>query len=292
MTLIKEFLNDIQNINTKRQYTASLMSFDAFCNKEGIDPVDNDYRKVAQATRAWMAENGWTDGTARAKVACIRSFYTWLKRQGWWSQENPAEAITIVQKEVDSFVPDSISPELANKVIAYYEGKVNRRDAISYRNYVMCLILRYSGVRVSELLDLQLKDINLENGDICIKHAKRNKWRYTRVSPKTVTAIKNWLKNFGMESDDYIFLNPATQKSICASQISSVLTKGAECAKLTDDEIKQIGHPHAWRHLWTVGLINKEIPLTTIAKMGGWSSVDMVYYYAKGVQTELATEGD
>jgi site-specific recombinase XerD len=292
MTLFKQFLNDIQNPNTKRQYTTTITSFDTFCNRDGIDPVDNEYRKMAQVIRAWVTQNGWTDNTARARVACIGSFYKWLKRQGWWDYDNPTEAITIVEKEVESFVPESISPELGDKVIAHYESKLNRRDTISYRNYIMVLILRYGGVRVSELLDLRLKDINLETGDICIKHAKRNKWRYTRVNTKTVTALKNWLKNFGMELDDYLFLNPKTQKPITAVAVTLVLTKGAVGAKLTDDEIKQIGHPHSWRHLWIAGLVEKGVPLTTIAKMSGHESMDMIYYYARTVQTDLATEGD
>jgi site-specific recombinase XerD len=283
MTLIKQYLNGLQNKNTKISYTITLESFCAFCNHEGIEISDGEYQDVRKGIRAWLAQNGWTDNTARAKLAAIRSFYKWLSVEDWWKQKNPADDIEVVEKPVESLVPDNPTPELCDKVVQYYESKLNRKDPLSYRNYCLVLILRYGGLRVSELLDLRLKDIDLETGIVCIKRSKRNKWRYSRLNGKAVTAIKNWLKYFGMDGEDKLF-------TVCSQQVKYILTKGAEGAKLSIDDVKLIGHPHAWRHAWTVGLINKGVPLTTIAKMGGWENINMVYYYMKSVHTELISE--
>ena len=100
-----------------------------------------------------------SDNTIASYIRSIRSFWSWLKREKF-IDNNPFEQVK--PPKVSGRVVDPLSPEEVSKLLR----GIPRRNHSGYRDCCMILTMYGTGLRVSEVIDLPLDDVNFDSGQI------------------------------------------------------------------------------------------------------------------------------
>lgn len=144
----------------------------------------------------------------------------------------------------------------------------------------MLSMLYGSGLRVSELVSLKIRDVNLEQFLLIINHGKGNKMRQTVISKSLYNPLLELMKDRG--KDEYLFVSnknsPYTKRTI-----QQIFYKAAEKAKLN-----KRGSCHTLRHSFATHLMEKGTNIKTLQRLLGHKSADttMVYVHILALQDQ------
>jgi len=164
---------------------------------------------------------------------------------------------------------------------------IELNNAFDYRNKAMLELMYSSGLRVSELVDLKLKDIDLDNGYVkCF--GKGNKERIVPVGELAVEYLKKYIYEYrdSMKKGYYtenIFLNNHGKR--ISRQGFFLIIKDIAKQKNIDKNIT----PHMLRHSFATHLLNNGADLRTIQEMLGHSSITTTQIYTN-VSTDILKE--
>ncbi|KPV39814.1 tyrosine recombinase XerC [Alicyclobacillus ferrooxydans] len=252
--------------HTAMAYETDLTMFAEFLAGQGV--VRWDEVKAAQIRKyvAMMTTNGLAKSTIARRLSCYRSFYEHLIREGTATQ-NAARFISLPkqQKRVPSFYFQEEMKGLLESV--------NGTDVLNLRDRALLEFIYATGVRVSECVSLNIKDINLEEG-FALVLGKGAKERYVLIGDAAVEAIKAYLhkrKNAG--SDDPLFLNHRGGRLTDRSVRRVLHQRIEECAKL-----RQVS-PHALRHSFATHLLDGGADLRVVQELLGHASLSSTQIY-------------
>ena len=214
----------------------------------------------------------------------IRSCFGWLHENDV-IQSNPARDLArpkVVKPEPNPFTEDQVK-----RLLFYAQNvKVSQSDGPSFhrhrptarRNVAMILVLLDCGVRVGELARLTFADLRLDVGEIHIRPfetGKKSQERYIPLGRRTRKAL--WLYLSSLESPDprhrLFGLQP--------NSIRQLLFRVAAAAQVPGC------HPHRFRHTFAIEYLRNGGDVFTLQRILGHSTLDMVNYYLKLVQTDL-----
>jgi len=161
-------------------------------------------------------------------------------------------------------MPKYLSEEEVKRLIESAKG--NPRD------YAIISLLAYSGLRVSELCNLRLEDVDFSERIIYVHSGKGDRDRIVVVSPHVTEAIQNYLLTRDDEME-YLF---SSQKSdrISRVQVFRLVKKYAEKAG-----IKKEVTPHVLRHTLATTLLRRGVDIRFIQQFLGHSSVATTQIY-------------
>ena len=197
----REFLMYMQSIkgksiNTIREYALDLNIFFQFMKKhKGLSDneiiTDLDYAFVNDITLidlysylTYMADERKNIASSRArKVACLRSYFKYMASKAKYIDDNPA-------KELDSpktkqSLPRYLSLEESKKLLASVDGEYK------YRDYAILTLFLNCGLRLSELVSININDFK---DDILIVTGKGNKERVIYLNEACMSAVRNYLR--------------------------------------------------------------------------------------------------
>ncbi len=193
-------------------------------------------------------------------------------------------AARIEMPKLDRTLPDVLSVEEIDAM----EDEIDLASNEGLRNLAIIETLYGSGLRVSELCDLRLSRINLEEGWLMVS-GKGNKERMVPMSPRSVDLIRNWLDERGNMNPkkgegDILFLNRR------GSRLSRVMifyiVKGlAEAAGLG----KRVS-PHTLRHSFATHLLEGGASLRAIQELLGHESLSTTEIYVHFDRSRLRAE--
>lgn len=164
------------------------------------------------------------------------------------------------QKEISYLKADGIKL-LMDQVPTY--------DVKGLRDYVILMLMYTTGIRVTELINIKVKDLSLSSPCTLLVYGKGQKSRFVPLNSKIVPVIKKYLNamnyNNPARSDDWLFINhmgnPFTRQGICY-----LVRKYAEKAHAVDASLIPTDmSPHKIRHSAAMGLVS--------------SGVDLIYIY-------------
>ncbi len=140
------------------------------------------------------------------------------------------------------------------------------------RDYAIISLLAYSGMRVSELCNLRLEDVDFEERIIYVRSGKGDKDRIVVISPQVVEAIENYLY---MREDDmeYLFSSRKSSK-ISRVQVFRIVKKYAEKAGIRKEVT-----PHVLRHTLATTMLRRGVDIRFIQQFLGHSSVATTQIY-------------
>jgi integrase/recombinase XerD len=149
------------------------------------------------------------------------------------------------------------------------------------KHKLMISLLYASGVRVSELVKIRVKDIDLERKLLIVRQGKGSKDRYTIISEKIVEEIKHFLWTRDNKSS-YLFpsVNPTKHLSIRAVQ--EILSRAARKAR-----ILKIATPHRLRHSFATHLMESGVQDKFLQKMLGHKDIKTTQGYATATVKHL-----
>ena len=221
---------------------------------------------------AYLYGQNYTKSTTARKLATLRSFYKFLIRRGQVSV-NPLS--TIRTPKQDKRLPKCLDLDQVQKLLeAPGDG-----DLLSARDKAMLEVLYSSGIRVSELVELETADIDLQEGVLRVK----GKGRKDRLTPIGSQAIKALHRYFEIRNTDLrcqqsknagrVFLNKHGE-SLSTRSVRRKLDKYLVAAGL-DPGIS----PHTLRHSFATHLLNNGADLRSVQELLGHQSLSTTQIY-------------
>lgn len=147
-------------------------------------------------------------------------------------------------------------------------------ESLNKRNYAIAVLLSYSGMRISEALNIKMNDLSLEAGECIIRNGKGNKQRLVILNSKITDAIKEYIK----EKNDlpvYLFegrnnskMNRTTLNKIFR-QYSDIIT------------------PHQLRHFFCTNALEKNMGIHEVAYQAGHSNIHTTLLYTNPDRKKL-----
>jgi site-specific recombinase XerD len=146
-------------------------------------------------------------------------------------------------------------------------------DAIRNEKQRLIVELMYSaGLRLSELINLKVKDIDLEKRIGWVRHGKGNKDRPFIIAEKMVEKLKDHISKYNLNFDSYIFTG--WNGPMSKSYVQHIVRNAAKAAK-----IKKKVHPHTLRHSFATHLIENGYDVASVQPLLGHNSISTTMVY-------------
>ncbi len=222
---------------------------------------------------AQQRSQGLSKGSIARRVATIRSFFRFLCRDGYLT-ENPAFVLT--RPKLDRRLPSFLSVEEATHLVEAPGGDT----VAALRDRAILETLYSSGLRVSELVSLRFRDLDLISGTLRVV-GKGKKERLVPMGSYSIQAIRRYMKALGVNAD--------RDRPLFQNRLSG---------NLTDRSVRRILHqylnklsftqrisPHSLRHSFATHLLDRGADLRSVQELLGHSSLTTTQVY-----THITTE--
>ncbi len=264
--LIDRFINHIlieKNLstNTASAYKNDILKFKEFIEEKGIDLNKLSSEDITSFIFFLKRKNYSSTSIVRI-LSGIRNFYKFIAGHGYIENLQ----INIESPKVERKLPDFLTYQEIEKILNLNE--ISRKHI---RNLAILELFYSSGLRVSEVCDLKVNDLNLENGFIKVK-GKGNRERIALLNKKTIELLKKYLSERKGNSD-YLFLNNQG-KRISRQSIWKIVKKYAKYAGINKN-VK----PHTLRHTFATHLLNEGLDLRVVQELLGHKSISTTEIY-------------
>lgn len=210
-------------------------------------------------------------------ISSIKAFFKFLLEDEY-REDNPAALLE--GPKLGLYLPDTLSLPDINKIIAAIEVNTD----LGKRNHCIIEVLYGCGLRVSELIDLKISNINFKEQYIKV-HGKGNKTRFVPLADYTADLLESYIKEvrskgkINKKYEDTLFLNSrgTSMSRVIVFLIIKELTDKAGVNKKIS--------PHTFRHSFATHLLQNGADLRYIQEMLGHSSITTTEIY-----THLKTE--
>ncbi len=244
-------------------------------------PVENTSEENLRAFMQTIHELGIAPRSQARILSGIRFFYKFLRLEHYITHD-PCELL-----EAPLFgkhLPEVLSIEEIDRMITSFDDS----KAETPRNRAILETLYGSGLRVSELVELRLNNIDLDE-EYLIVNGKGNKQRLVPLSPTAITLIEEYLKirfrgPIKPGNEDVLFLNRRGAK-LTRVMVFYVIRDAAAMAGIT----KTVS-PHTLRHSFATHLLEGGANLRAIQEMLGHESIATTEIYLHLDRTRLRTE--
>lgn len=226
----------------------------------------------------------YSDTTRARKVASSKSLFGFLFDEGI-VQNDPTENIT--SPRIGRSLPDTLSAQDVNSLLTSASGQ-DSPDGM--RDYTMLELLYASGLRVTELVSLNLDDIDLEQGSVrCL--GKGGKERVIPIHGSAVAVLRLYIDEarpafVKKSSERSLFLNVRGQR-LSRQGFWLILKAHTKRAGIT----KKIT-PHTLRHSFATHLLQGGAPLRHVQELLGHSSITTTQVYTHLTSEHVRTEYD
>ncbi len=255
--------------HTRDAYLRDLGQFHSFLVEDGRYGQHPDALRIDEAAVTayvyWLYQGRRKVSIAR-KLASVRSFFRYLIRKGLIDR-NPAEGVPT--PKIEKYLPVVMSVEEAGSLV---EAPAHNEKKRSLRDLAVLEVLYSSGIRVSELTGLDIKDMDLKAGTIRVL-GKGGKERIAYLGARAKASLEAYLKERG-SAEGPLFIGRGsriTQRSV------QRLVK--ECAQLSG--ISKDPTPHALRHSFATHLLDAGVDLRAIQEMLGHAKLSTTQRYTK-----------
>ena len=266
--------------NTIMAYATDLDKLTIYLEEEQINILDVGLENLENFT-ACLRDVGICPRSQARILSGIRSFYHFLLLEDYIKQD-PTELLG--SPLIGKHLPDILTVEEIDNLI----GTIDRSTREGQRNCAILETLYSCGLRVSELCNLKISDLYLNEGFIKVD-GKGNKQRLVPISPKAIKEIKNYFitRNEGLikpEFEDFVFISKFG-KNISRIMVFHIIKELAEKTGLK----KKIS-PHTFRHSFATHLLEGGANLRAIQCMLGHESIGTTEIYTHIDRTRLRNE--
>ncbi len=256
--------------NTVEAYRRDLNKFLDFIGTEGINPVDvqlTDFQSFSSS----LIDIGIHPTSVYRILMGVKSFYTFLVMNGDLDTD-PMELLDYPKRP--QHLPDVLSVEEVDMI----EACIDLSQTEGQRNKAIIETLFSCGLRVSELCNLQLTDLYLDEGFIRVT-GKGSKQRLVPISQKAIKELRLYFIDRREVSvkegfENYVFVSKARKKNLSRIMIFHMVKELVELAGIR----KQVS-PHTFRHSFATSLLEGGANLRAIQAMLGHESITTTEIY-------------
>lgn len=272
--------------NTIASYRDTFKQFLLYCKRNtGIDPdqleLSDFSRNLVNGFLAELEANGKSVSTRNQRLAAIKSFFGYVKFTFPDYLDISQQILAIrLKKQPEPFVN-----YLTVNGIAALLRQPDASVRSGYRDMLMLMLLYDSGARVSELTNIRIGDIRIQNPATITLHGKNRKDRIVPLSQKTVGLIGNYLKRERLitpECKDKLLFTNRQGGQLTRIGVTYVLKKYASLARQQHpDIIPDNLSAHCIRHSKAMHLLQAGVPLIYIRDFLGHTKIRTTEIYAK-----------
>jgi len=264
--------------NTLDAYLRDIKKLESFAinDLDGVSPQDISYHNlqefIYQLSKKKISERSQARG-----VSSIKAFFKFLLEEDY-RQDNPASLLE--GPKLGLYLPDTLSIEDIDRIISNIDVKTD----MGKRNQCILEVLYGCGLRVSELVDLKISNINFKENFLLVE-GKGDKMRLVPLAKSTADYINDYITTVRINAkankkfQDILFLN-SRGTSMSRVIVFIIIKEMTQKAGIT----KSIS-PHTFRHSFATHLLQNGADLRFIQEMLGHSSITTTQVY-----THLKTE--
>ena len=266
--------------HTRAGYESDLRQFHEFLLEDGRWGAEPSRLTEAAVTSfVYRLHGGRRKVSIARKLSSIRSFFRFLIRKGH-AASNPAELVAT--PKIEKYLPAVLTAEEAKSLVEApalkIEGKADNRNAL--RDLAILEVLYSSGIRVSELTGLDMKDIDLTAGTMKVL-GKGSKERIAFLGDLAKGSLREYLRERG-EHDGPVFPGKGSTRLTPRTIQRLVKAYTASCGISKDPT------PHALRHSFATHLLDAGADLRVIQELLGHAKLSTTQRYTKvGIQKML-----
>ena len=280
MDLIEEFKSYLttekkSSANTVSSYVRDLTQFHRYLQGEGLSLAEAD-TDVIEGYDSWLTGKGKSAATVTRSLASLKCFYNWMVSAGL-REDNPAQGAKSIKVE------RKLPQILTNQEVELLLAQPQCVDQKGYRDHAMLELLYATGIRVSELISLDVEHVNLAAG--FIRCFSKNKERTIPLYPGAVKAISDYVRNvrpqLAVEGEHALFVNMNGER-MSRQGFWKIIKYYQEKAGIKTDIT-----PHTLRHSFAAHLLANGADLRSIQEMLGHSDISSTQIYAQLVNQKL-----
>lgn len=285
---LESFLSYLRNErrysdNTVIAYKNDIEHFISFLDSEDFGDLDEISNKIAEFYLGNLRDD-YTPKSIQRKVSSLKTMYNYFvnnKKMDF----NPFNAIVLpkIEKRLPKFIYENEIKEFFTLIDTTTER--GKRDKLIF------LLLYGSGLRVSELTDLKLKDLNIDDRVISV-HGKGSKDRLVPINKETQELFKVYLlsarpvllsKSDNLDNDN-VFLN-FKGTSLTSRGVRDILER---LIRETSSTLRV--SPHTFRHSFATHLLNNGMDVRMVQELLGHSNLSTTQIYTKISKESLVKE--
>ena len=265
------YLKDEKNYSdyTSTNYSIDIEEFYVFLKKENITRLqDTDYKMLRKYLN-YMTENKYSNKTISRKLSSLRTFFKYLVKKEIIN-DNPM--ILISNPKEEKKLPKYLNYGEIEKILEI----PNKETTLGLRNACILEILYSTGIRVSELVNLKISDIDFYNKKIRVL-GKGNKERIVLFGNRCEHLLERYIKEsrtvLNKKKVEYLFLNNLGQ-NISVRSIENIIDKieKESCLKFSIS-------PHVFRHTFATHLLDNGADLNSVKELLGHENLNTTAIY-------------
>ncbi len=279
--LVENFLDFLQkdkklSDNTLQSYNRDIKLYCNYLEANGLDPIKTDEADLNTYLKS-LKDNGRAVSTVSRNLASLRSFYQFLYRSKVISED---PTVNLESPKIERKLPKVLSSEQVELLLEQPKCV----DLKGYRDKAMLELVYATGIRVTELISLNLSDINLESG--YIRCAGKNKERIIPIGSLAVDALKDYIEKSRSilikdDGSQALFVNVNGHR-LTRQGFWKIIKQYKEQANIDVDIT-----PHTLRHSFAVHLLENGAELRAIQEMLGHSDISSTQVYAQIEQNRI-----
>lgn len=268
---VKDFIAYIQiergySVNTIKAYSRDLDYFIRFTRPKELTEIN---REVIKKYIDYLSDHGFSAASLERKIACLKSFFHYLAGEGK-AGSDPTGDFHLPKKA--QRLPKALTINEAARLVSSPRGN----DPWALRDAALLELLYASGMRASEIISLNLDDINLEVSFVrCF--GKGSKERVVPIGQVALSALKHYLEagrpQFPIKDNVALFLDKNGER-LSRQGLWLVLKKYVKRSG-----VKPKTSPHTLRHSFATHLLEKGADLRSVQEMLGHADIATTQIY-------------
>ncbi len=263
--------------NTVSSYLRDVRQFDAYLRTVAETTLVKCRQSHVEGYLSYMAGKGKSAASVARGVASLKSFYTYLLSTGAVRQ-NPAKGVAPVRAE------RKYPQILTGKEVELFLEQPQCVDAKGYRDHAMLELLYATGIRVSELIALNLDDVNFSIG--VLRCTSRGKERMIPLYNTAIKALQDYVRDIRpqliLSSDEEALFVNMNGERMSRQGFWKIIKYYQEKAQIEKDIT-----PHTLRHSFAAHLLENGADLRSIQEMLGHADISSTQIYSHMVKQKL-----
>lgn len=281
-SLIEEYINYIYiekrlSTNTKDAYKRDLVSFSTFLDNKKVNNIkSNDIRDYIK----YLNDNNEKDKTIARKIVSIRTFFDYLMKNNVINV-NPCEKIE--SPKLKKTLPKTLNEEEINILL-----DIKPKTALEWRNKAMIELMYAAGLRVSELVELEVNDVNLKDNYVRV-FGKGKKERIVPMADITTDILNEYISVYR----NSLLKGYLTDKVFISSYGKGMTRQGffKNLKKIAKEKgIKKDFSPHTLRHSFATHLLEHGADLRSIGELLGHENIKTTQIYTHVTNTKIKND--
>lgn len=250
--------------NTLRQAAGSLIQFLSFYRDTDKQHLEQMTREDIEAFIETLQDRGLTPNTVRTRLCAVYAFVRFLIEKKVVSHELLERRLKL---KLPDRLPRAINPEDVKRLLSVID---------KVRDRALVLLLLRTGMRIGELLDTKVHDVDLNNHRILIYEAEKNSvGRVVYFSDDAREALLSWLRVRNTFRENLFY--GQGNKPLSYEAARSMFNKYSEKAGLLYSGYTL----HCLRHTFATDLLNARMPLECLRVLLGHTSLEVTRIYAR-----------